>query len=45
MKLLLYISDAIIPILLFIILFHAMLGKGRVYEDFLEGAKDGIFTP
>ena len=44
MKLLLYISDAIIPILLFIILFHALLGKGRVYEDFLEGAKDGFHT-
>lgn len=44
MKLLIYISDAIIPILLFIILFHALLGKGRVYEDFLEGAKDGFHT-
>lgn len=44
MKLLLYISDAIIPIFLFVILMHGVLNKRKVYEDFLDGAKDGFQT-
>ena len=44
MKLLLYISDAIIPIFLFVILTHGVLNKRKVYEDFLDGAKDGFQT-
>lgn len=44
MKFLLYISDAILPILLFVILVHGLMHKEKVYEDFLEGAKDGFQT-
>lgn len=44
MKLLLYLSDAIIPILIFVILCHGLLQKENVYQDFLEGAKDGFHT-
>ena len=44
MKLLLYISDAIIPIFLFVILMHGVLNERKVYEDFLDGAKDGFQT-
>lgn len=44
MKALMYVSDAIIPILVFIILAHGMLNRCNVYEDFLEGAKDGFHT-
>lgn len=44
MKLLLYVSDAIIPIFLFVILMHGVLNKRKVYEDFLDGAKDGFQT-
>ncbi len=44
MKLLLYISDGIIPLLVLLILGQALLNKGKVYEDFLDGAKDGFET-
>lgn len=44
MKAVLYLSDAIIPILVFVILCHGLLQKKNVYQDFLEGAKDGFHT-
>ena len=44
MKLLLYLSDAMIPIVIFIILTHGILNRAKVYEDFLDGAKDGFHT-
>ena len=44
MRFLLYISDAIIPIFLFVILMHALLAKQNVYENFLIGAEDGFHT-
>ncbi len=44
MKFLMYLSDACIPILLFIILSHAFMQKTKVYGAFLEGAKDGFKT-
>ena len=40
MRFLLYISDAIIPIFLFVIVMHALFAKQNVYEDFLVGAED-----
>ena len=39
-----YVSDAIIPILVFVILAHGLFNGRKVYEDFLEGAKDGFQT-
>lgn len=44
MRILMYISDAIIPILVFVILVHGLINHCKVYEDFLEGAKDGFQT-
>ena len=44
MRFLLYISDAIIPIFLFVILMHALFAKQNVYENFLIGAEDGFHT-
>lgn len=44
MKLILFLSDAIVPMLLFLIIGSALLQKRNVYEDFLTGAKKGIKT-
>lgn len=44
MRLLMYVSDAMIPIFVFVILCHGIMNKEKVYEDFLEGAKDGFHT-
>lgn len=44
MKFLMYLSDAMIPVLIFIILTHGILNRAKVYEDFLDGAKDGFHT-
>lgn len=44
MKILMYVSDACIPILLFVILSHGLLQRTKVYESFLDGAKDGFQT-
>jgi spore maturation protein B len=44
MKILLYLSDACIPILLFLIIAHGLLHHTKVYESFLDGAKDGFAT-
>lgn len=44
MKLLLYISDAIIPILIFSIVGYGLLNRQKVYHDFIDGAKDGFQT-
>lgn len=44
MKLLLFLSDAVIPILIFIIIGYGLMTKQKVYDDFIEGAKDGFHT-
>lgn len=44
MKLLLFLSDAIIPILIFLIVGYGLLAKQNIYDDFIEGAKDGFHT-
>ena len=44
MKILLFLSDAIIPILIFSIIGYGLLAKQNVYDDFIEGAKDGFHT-
>lgn len=44
MKMLLYLSEAIIPLLLFYIIGTGLIKKQNVYEDFLSGAKTGIMT-
>ncbi|RDU22828.1 spore maturation protein [Anaerosacchariphilus polymeriproducens] len=42
MKLLLYLSDAMIPLVVFYIVGYGLIQKQSVYEDFVEGAKDGF---
>ncbi|MCI8327502.1 MAG: spore maturation protein [Lachnospiraceae bacterium] len=44
MKILLFLSDAIIPILVFSIVGYGLMSKQKVYDDFIEGAKDGFQT-
>ena len=44
MKIILYISEAIIPFLVLYIVGMGLSKKQRVYEDFLDGAKSGIRT-
>ena len=44
MKWLLYLSDLMIPILIFYIVAYGLLAKREVYRDFLDGAKDGLRT-
>lgn len=42
MNFLVYLSDFVMPILLFYIVAHGILAKRPVYEDFIKGAKDGL---
>lgn len=44
MRLITYLSEAVIPLLILIIVGTAMSHHQRVYEDFLDGAKSGIRT-
>lgn len=44
MKLLLFLSDMMIPLILFYIVGFGILMKKNVYEDFVDGAKDGLHT-
>ena len=44
MNVIVYISEFIIPLIVFAVLIHAMVKKRPVYEDFTEGAVDGIKT-
>lgn len=37
-----HISDIIIPVLIFYIVGYGMVSKVKVYETFLQGAKDGL---
>lgn len=44
MKILLYLSDFIIPLIIFYIVGFGLLMKRPVYDDFVEGAKKGAKT-
>ncbi|MCI8416982.1 MAG: spore maturation protein [Lachnospiraceae bacterium] len=41
---LLYLSDAIVPLLIFLIVAWGLAAKVQVYDDFVKGAKDGFLT-
>lgn len=43
-KILLFLSDAIIPLLIFSIVGYGLMAKQNVYDDFIDGAKDGFHT-
>src|SRR5690606_2645765 len=42
MKIIVYLSDYIIPFLLFYIVGFGLLMKANIYDDFVDGAKDGF---
>ena len=44
MSILLYLSDMMIPLLIFFIVGTGILKKRDVYDDFVKGAKDGMKT-
>lgn len=44
MQILQFLSNAIIPILVFYIVGFGLLMKQNIYEDFLKGAKEGMHT-
>lgn len=44
MRLLLFLSEITIPLLVFGIIAYGMTNRQPVYEDFIEGAKEGIKT-
>lgn len=44
MNFLLFLSDAIIPLLIFSIVGYGILNHHPVYDDFIKGAKDGFQT-
>lgn len=44
MKLMLYLSEAVIPVIVLFLVGNGIMHRQHVYEDFLEGAKSGIRT-
>ncbi|MCI8299851.1 MAG: spore maturation protein [Lachnospiraceae bacterium] len=44
MNILLFLSDAVIPILIFSIIGYGLINHHPVYDDFIKGAKDGFHT-
>jgi len=44
MNRLVYMSQFIIPLVIFYIVGYGLLNKNNVYDDFIEGAKDGMKT-
>jgi spore maturation protein B len=44
MNVLVYLSQFIIPLVIFYIVGFGLLNKNNVYDDFVEGAKDGMKT-
>lgn len=44
MKAVAYLSNLMIPLLLFFVVGYGLLSRRTIYQDFLEGAKDGLRT-
>ncbi|MBD5554993.1 MAG: spore maturation protein [Roseburia sp.] len=44
MKIMMFLSDVMIPLLIFCIVGYGILSRHNVYEEFIEGAKDGFHT-
>ena len=44
MKLLLYIADLIVPMVIFSVVSYGILMKVNVYDTFIKGAKSGFYT-
>lgn len=39
-----FLSESIIPLMVFFIVCYGLLNRQNIYQDFLEGAKDGFHT-
>lgn len=44
MKVMLFLSDVMIPLLIFCIVGYGILNGQNIYEEFIDGAKDGFHT-
>lgn len=44
MKVLLYLSEFIVPLVAFFIIVYGLIRKNKVYESFIDGARDGLKT-
>lgn len=44
MKLFLYITDLIVPLVIFVIISYGIMMRVNVYDTFIKGAKSGFFT-
>lgn len=44
MKIMLFLSDVMIPLIIFCIVGYGILNKQNIYQEFIEGAKDGFGT-
>lgn len=44
MKILLFLSDFIIPLLIFYIVAYGLISKVNIYDEFVKGAQDGFKT-
>lgn len=44
MKFMLFLSDVMIPLMIFCIVGYGILDKQNIYEEFIEGARDGLHT-
>lgn len=44
MQFLLFLSESIIPLIIFLIVTYGLLNRQNIYQDFLKGAKDGFCT-
>ncbi len=44
MRFLLFLSESVIPLTIFLIVAYGLLNRQNIYQDFLKGAKDGFST-
>ncbi len=44
MKVMIFLSDVTIPLLIFCIVGYGLLNRHNIYEEFIDGAKDGFHT-
>ena len=44
MQIMMFLSDIMIPLLIFLIIGYGLLCRHNIYEEFIEGAKDGFKT-
>lgn len=44
MKMMMFLSDVMIPLLIFCIVGYGLMNKQNIYEEFIEGARDGFKT-